>query len=62
MGVALKKEKEVLQELLGHLPSPSTISRLRRRGELPPSIKVGRNRYCRESDVAAFLDQHASKN
>jgi predicted DNA-binding transcriptional regulator AlpA len=52
----LVPEKEVIQGLCGgKLPSESTIWLLRKKGELPPSIKIGRRRYTSQEVVDAWL-------
>lgn len=58
----LYRENEVLLQLLGQIPSASTIARLRARGDLPVTIKVGRTRYVREEDVTAYLQRMVDKN
>ena len=40
--------------------SQSQITVLSRRGDLPPSFKVGKRRYWRRADVLSWLDQRSS--
>lgn len=52
----LVPEPEVIKNLCGgKLPSDSTIWLLRRKGELPPSLKIGRRRFCDPEVVDAWL-------
>lgn len=52
----LMPEKDVIQNLCGgKLPSESTIWLLRKKGELPPSVKIGRRRFCDPGAVDAWL-------
>jgi predicted DNA-binding transcriptional regulator AlpA len=49
-------EKDVIKSLCGgELPSNSTIWSLRKKGDLPPSIKIGRRRYTSQEVVDAWL-------
>lgn len=49
-------EKQIIKQLCGgKLPSDSTIWLLRKKGELPPSIKIGRQRYTSQEVVDAWL-------
>jgi predicted DNA-binding transcriptional regulator AlpA len=52
----LVPEKDVIKSLCGgKLPSESTIWLLRKKGDLPPSIKIGRRRYTSQEVVDAWL-------
>lgn len=52
----LVPEKQIIQQLCGgKLPSESKIWGLRKKGELPPSIKIGRGRYCDPAVVADWV-------
>lgn len=43
----LVPEKEIIMRLYGgRLPSESTIWNLRKKGDLPPAIRIGRKRFC----------------
>lgn len=52
----LVPEKDVIKSLCGgELPSGSTIWLLRKKGDLPPSIKIGRRRFCDPRAVDSWL-------
>lgn len=56
MAIELIPEKEIIEKLCGgKLPSDSTIWLLRKKGDLPPSIKIGRRRFCDPSVVDVWL-------
>lgn len=38
----------------------STVDGMRRRGELPESIKIGRARYWRRADVSAWIESRCA--
>ena len=49
--------RDNMAALLGFSQSHLTV--LSRRGELPPSFKIGKRRYWRRADVLAWLDQRS---
>lgn len=53
----LMPEKEVIKQICGgRLPSESAIWNLRRKGQLPPSIKIGRGRFCDPQVVEQWVN------
>lgn len=49
-------EKEIIMRLYGgKLPSESTIWNLRKKGDLPPAIRIGRKRFCDPRQVEVWL-------
>lgn len=53
---ALVPEKEIIMRLYGgRLPSESTIWNLRKKGDLPPAIRIGRKRFCDPVKVEEWI-------
>jgi len=52
----LVPEKEIIMRLYGgRLPSESTIWNLRKKGDLPPTIRIGRKRFCDPVKVEEWI-------